>query len=99
MQVKSVSDSALAAIRVNGIADTDVSIGEDVGAEPATVDESAQHTLRRESLQVGARLTQPLPEAFDVSDTESATDKAVEIDAAGDQVPASFAVFQPTAIW
>ena len=62
------------------------------------MDEPAQHTLCGESLQVSTRLTQTLSKTFDVSNSESATDKAVEIDAAGDQVSASFAVVEPTAI-
>ena len=98
MQVKSVSDSALSVIRVNGISNADVSIGEDVGAKSATVDQPAQHTLCGESLQVSTRLTQTLSKTLDVSNSESSTDQAVEIDAPGDQVSASFAVLEPTAI-
>ena len=69
-----------------------------MSAKSTTVDQPAQHTLCGESLQVSTRLTQTLSKTFDVSNSESATDKAVEIDAAGDQVSASFAVVEPTAI-
>ena len=98
MQVKLGQRDGLSVIRVNGISDAYVSIGEDVGAKSATVDEPAQHTFCGESLQVCARLTQTLSKTFDVSNTESATDKAVEIDAPGDQVPAGFAVLELAAV-
>jgi hypothetical protein len=93
-----VSDSALSVIRVNAIPDSDVSISEDVGAKSATVDQPAQYTVCGEALQVSAWLAQTLSKTFDVSNSESPTDQAVEIDAPGDQVPASFAVLEPTAI-
>jgi hypothetical protein len=83
---------------VDGISDTDVSISEDVGAKSATMDQWAQNALCGESLQVSAWLAQTLSKTLDVSNSESPTDQAVEIDAPGDQVPASFAVLEPTAI-
>jgi hypothetical protein len=88
----------LSGIRVNGISDTDVSTAEDVGAKSATVDQPAQDTLCGEALQVSAWLTQTLSKTFDVSNSESSTDEAVEIDAPGDEVSASFSVLESTAI-
>ena len=44
--------------------------------------------LRGQPLQVGARLTQALAEALDVADSKPPADERIEIDAAGDDVPA-----------
>jgi len=96
--VKIAQRLCLSVIRVNRISDTDVSIGEDVGSKSATVDQPAQNTLCGEALQVSAWLAQTLSKTFDVTNSESPTDEAVEIDAPSDEVPASFAVLESTAI-
>ena len=54
---------------------------ENVGSGAAAVNQ-AQHALVGESLQVGARLAEPPPHAFDVADPEALSDKSVEVDAA-----------------
>jgi hypothetical protein len=59
----------------------------DVGSEAAAVNQFAQHALVGESLQVGAGLTKSTPDAFDVADHEALSDKAVQVDAAGDVEP------------
>src|SRR4029453_2552373 len=83
---------------MNGISDRDVSIGEDVGPKSTTMNQWAQYALCGESLQVSARLTETLSKALDVSNSESPTDQAVEINAPGDEIPASFAVLEATTI-
>jgi hypothetical protein len=88
----------LSVIRVNGISNADESISEDVGAKSTAMDQRAQNALCCESLQVSAWLAETLSKTLDVSNPESPTDQAVEIDAPGDQVPARFAVLEPTAI-
>jgi hypothetical protein len=87
----------LSFIRVNGISNTDVSIGEDVGAKSTAMYQWAQNALCCESLQVSAWLAQTLSKTLDVANSESPSEQAVEIDAPGDQVPARFAVLEPTA--
>ena len=87
----------LSVIRVNGVSDTDMSIGKDVGAKSTTVDQLAQDALRREALQVSAWLAQPLSKTLDISNSESPTDEAVEIDAPRDEIAPSLAIVEPTA--
>ena len=71
---------------------------EDVGSEAATVNQFAQHALVGESLQVGAGLTEPTPDAFDVADPEALPDQGVQLDAAGDDVASSLCVPESLAV-
>ena len=61
--------------RLDDCARTDLPVGEDVGAQAPPVDQAAEHALRGEAFQVGARLTQALAEALDVSDTKPTSDQ------------------------
>src|SRR5213083_446960 len=58
------------------------------------MDERAQGSglarLCCQALQVGAWLAQALAETLDVADPEALADESVEVDAAGDDVPAGF---------
>ena len=58
----------------------------------------AQHALVGESLQVGAGLTEPAPDAFDVADLEALPDQGVQLDAAGDDVASSLRVPESLAV-
>ena len=71
---------------------------EDVGSEAAAVNQFAQHALVGESLQVGAGLTEPAPDAFDVADPEALSDKGVQVDAAGDDVASSLRIPESVAV-
>ena len=79
-------------VRRDLVADADLAVAEHVGAQAALVDERAQRAglARRggQALEVRARLAQPLAEALDVADAEVLADEGVEVDAAGDDVPA-----------
>ena len=71
---------------------------EDVGSEAAAVNQLAQHALVGEALQVGAGLTEPAPDAFDVADPEALSDKAVQVDPAGDDVASSLRISESVAV-
>ena len=58
----------------------------------------AQHALVGESLQVGAGLTEPASDAFDVADLEALSDKGVQVDAAGDDVASSLRIPESLAV-
>ena len=58
----------------------------------------SQHALVGESLQVGAGLTKSTPDAFEVADPEVPSDKAVQVDAAGDDVASSLHVPESVAV-
>ena len=58
----------------------------------------AQHALVGESLQVGTGLAEPAPDAFDVADPEALSDKAVQVDAAGDDVASSLRIPESLAV-
>ena len=75
-----------------------VPAAKDVGSEAAAVDQFAQHALVGESLQVGAGLTEPAPDTFDVADPEALSDKGVQVDAAGDDVASSLRVPESVAV-
>jgi hypothetical protein len=60
------------------------------------MDQPAQDTPRGEVLQVSAGLAEPLSKTLDISNPETPTDQAVEIDTAGNQVASSFFVRKPT---
>jgi hypothetical protein len=62
--------------------------GEDVGAEPASVEHWAQQGGAGEALEVRARFAQPPADAAGGSDLELPADECVEVDAAGDDVAA-----------
>ena len=74
------------------VADADFAVAEYVGAQASLVDQRSQcarlSRLRGQAFEVRARLAQPLPEALDAADPELFADERVEIDAAGDDVPA-----------
>lgn len=93
-----ISQIRLSVRCANGVSNPDVSIGEDVGAKSATVDQPAQHTLRGEALQVGAGLTQPLSKTLDLTNSEPPTDQAAQIDTSSDQVAPSLFVPKSTTI-
>jgi hypothetical protein len=62
------------------------------------VNQFADHAPVGESLQVGAGLTEPAPDAFDVADPETLSDKGVQVDAAGDDVASSFGILESVAV-
>jgi hypothetical protein len=62
------------------------------------VNQLAQHALVGETLQVGAGLTEPAPDAFDVPDPETLSDKGVQVDAAGDDVASSLRIPELVAV-
>ena len=67
----------------DGGADSDAAGCEDVGSEAAAMDQFAQHALMGEPLQMGAGLTEPAPDAFDVAAETRAflTDNGVDLTA------------------
>ena len=71
-----------------------MSVGEYVCSQAAAVDQRPQHALVGESFEVGARLAEALTDALDVTDPEASTDKFIEVDAAGDDVPAGGGVLE-----
>ena len=73
---------------VDGVADADLSVVEDVGTEPAAVDERPQDGSCGVPLGDLAGFTQPHAAAAHVTDHEVAADEAVEPDAAGEDVAA-----------
>ena len=75
----------------------DMPIAENVGAESTSVNQRAQHTPRRQTLQVRARLAEPLPQTLDIAHSKPPTDKVIEVDPAGDQVATSVGVAESTA--
>src|SRR4051812_176955 len=64
----------------------DLAVAEDVGAEPAAVDERPQDPGPAEPFQVGARFAQAAPLAEHVPDAEGATHEGVDVDAPGEDV-------------
>jgi hypothetical protein len=62
------------------------------------VDEPLERPGLRETFEVCARFTQALTETLDPSDEEPASDEAVEIDAAGDDVAAGVGIGQPLPV-
>src|SRR6188472_1354512 len=72
--------------RLDDCARTDLPVGEDVGAQAPPVDQAAEHALRGEAFQVGARLTQALAQALDVSDTKPTSDQSVQVDPASHDI-------------
>jgi nicotinamidase-related amidase len=66
----------------------DHAVAEDVGPEASAVDEAAQGAGMRETLQVGAGLTQASSDALDFADPELPSDKSVEVYSSGHDVPA-----------
>ena len=91
-----ISQTQLSGFRVDGVSNTDGSIGEDVSAKSATVDQPTQDTLCRETFQVSTGLAQPLSKALDIANSKPSTHKAVEIDTPGDQIAPSLFVRKPT---
>jgi endoglycosylceramidase len=74
--------------RREAIADPDRPPGDDVGAQPAAVDQGAQDAAVVEALQVRARLAQATAAAARLAERELASDQRVEIDPAHDDVAA-----------
>src|SRR4051794_21034220 len=70
----------------HGVADGDLAVGENVGAQAAAVDVRAQHARAGEPLEVRAGLAEPLPVALDRADREAPADERVEVDAARDDI-------------
>src|SRR5204863_4005497 len=74
------------------VANPNLALAEHIGAEAALVDEGAERAVLSrccsQALQVRARLAQPLGKALDVADREALADEGVQLDAAGDDVPA-----------
>ena len=66
--------TGLADVFENLVADPDSSVGQDVGAETAAVDEVLDNAGAGEPLQVAARLAELDPDAFDVADPEPLAD-------------------------
>ena len=71
---------------------------EDVGAQPAAVDEVAQDARVGEALEVGARLAQAAADALGLADAEAPADERVEVDAAGDDVAARLGGREPELV-
>ena len=70
------------------VADADLSVLEDVGAETAAVDEGTENGSRGVPLGDPAGFAKPHAAAAHVTDHEVAPDEGVELDTAGDQVAA-----------
>src|SRR3954462_4281187 len=74
------------------VADLDLPVAEHVGAQAALVDERSERAglprVRRQAFEVCTWLAQPLPHACHATDRERLADEGVEVDPAGDQVPA-----------
>ena len=83
---------------LDGAAGDDFSVAEDVGAKATAVDQRAEGALGGEPLQVGAGLTESLPEALDVTDLEAPADERVEVDATGDDVASCLGVSETVAV-
>jgi len=66
----------------------DVAVGEDVGAEPATMNEGPKKAGPVKPFEVGAGFGEALTTAEDVADVEVASDEGVEVNAAGEDVAA-----------
>jgi hypothetical protein len=62
------------------------------------VDQFAQHAFVGESLQVGAGLTEPAPDAFHIADPEALSDKGVQVDAASDDIASSLGIPESVAV-
>ncbi len=77
---------------------SDATVGQDVRAQAASVDEAAQDPLGREAFQVGARFTETLAQAFHVTDSKPPSDQRVEVDATRDEVAACLDVDQFASI-
>src|SRR4029453_17595383 len=70
------------------VAETNLSVVEDVGAEAAAVDELPKDRARCVRLNDSARLAEPRAATTDVSDREFASDEGVEVDPADDEISA-----------
>ena len=81
----------MAVREVDAVTDADLSVVEDVSAEPAAMDEGPDDRPRSVALGDLAGFTQPHAAAVHVADHEIAADQAVELDAAGDQLAAVLA--------
>src|SRR3954452_17556272 len=70
------------------IADGDLPVREDVGAQAAAVDQAAQHPALGQLRELVARLAELDALALDPADAEAPADERVEVDAAGEHVAA-----------
>ncbi len=76
--------------------DVDVSVGEHVGAQAATVNQSAQNSVGGESFQMRAGLTQTPANALHLTDSEPPPHQRIEVDATGDQIAPRLRIAEPT---
>ena len=72
----------------------DGAVGDYVGAQTATVDQSAEDPLGGEPFEVGTRFAQSLAEAFHIANTEAASHQRVEVDAVSNDVAPRLRVAQ-----
>jgi hypothetical protein len=76
----------------------DLPIGEDVGPQPASVDQRAEGACGGEALQMRAGLTQTLAQALDVADSEASPHQAVQVQPASDDGAARLGVPECAAV-
>ena len=62
------------------VADADLAVREDVGVQPAAMDEGLDHTGLRHRLEGRARLAELDAVALDVADAEALADERVDVD-------------------
>ena len=74
---------------VDGVPDADHAAGDDVGAQPATVNQASSRSLPRQGLKMSAGLTEPHSAQRDLADREHAPDEMIERDPSRDDVPAT----------
>ena len=74
--------------QADGVADAHRAGAHDVGAQPAAVDESAQHARPGEALEMRARLAPAPADALDLAEQEAPADQRIDVDPAGDDVAA-----------
>src|SRR5919106_2350732 len=75
--------------RFDIVADGDLAVREDVGVQAGAMHVCLDHAGAREPLERRARLAQLDAEAFDVADAEADAHECVEVDPAGQHVPAA----------
>ena len=77
-------------IAVDGVADRDLAVGEDVRVQAGAVDVCLDHAGARHALERRARLAELDADALDVADAEALADERVQVDPAREHVAAAF---------
>ena len=80
------------------VADRDLAVGQDPGAQPGAVHERLEDGLADEVRQVLARLAEPRALALDAADAEPPADERVDVDPAGEDVAAALGGAQRDAL-